>query len=146
MAARKSTTPRKTTRKSSKPTKVAVVADAAPELDEMDDAIDEPMLAEETEAEADGAAKAATLRKKEFVERVTTLSGRKKQDVREITEAVLAVLGEALSKGEELNLPPLGKIKVNRQRDLTSGEMMIVKLRRAGEKETGTPPLADDEE
>ncbi|MDE3029726.1 MAG: HU family DNA-binding protein [Paracoccaceae bacterium] len=104
------------------------------------------MLAEETEAEVNGAAKSATLRKKEFVARVTTLSGRKKQDVREITEAVLAVLGEALSKGEELNLPPLGKAKVNRQRDLTSGEMMIVKLRRAGAKETGTPPLADDEE
>ena len=143
MAARKSTTPRKTTSKASK---VAAVAKAAPVQDEMDDAMDEPMLAEESEAEADGAAKSVSLRKKEFVERVTTLSGHKKQDVREITEAVLAVLGDALSKGEELNLPPLGKVKVNRQRDLTSGEMMIIKLRRAGEKETGTPPLADDEE
>jgi DNA-binding protein HU-alpha len=39
-------------------------------------------------------------------------------------------MGDALTAGEELILPPFGKAKVNRQKDLSSGEMLIVKLRR----------------
>ncbi|NUB43827.1 HU family DNA-binding protein [Fertoebacter nigrum] len=77
---------------------------------------------------------ATVLKKKELIERVSKAAGGKKKDVKEIVEATLAVLGDALSKGEELNLPPLGRAKVNRQKDLASGEMMVLKLRRAPEK------------
>jgi DNA-binding protein HU-alpha len=74
------------------------------------------------------------LRKKELFERVTEASGAKKRDVRLIVEATLKVLGDALAAGETLALPPFGKAKVNRQKDLASGEMLIVKLRRDGDK------------
>jgi nucleoid DNA-binding protein len=77
---------------------------------------------------------APVLKKKELLERVIKAAGGKKKDVKEIVEAMLVVLGDALSRGEELNLPPLGRAKVNRQKDLASGEMLVVKLRRGTEK------------
>jgi len=72
------------------------------------------------------------LKKQELVERIVKASGAKKKDVKLIIEAALGVLGDALSAGEELNLPPLGKMKVNRQRDEGNAEILILKLRRGG--------------
>lgn len=87
---------------------------------------------------------ARTLRKKQFIERVVAESGMKKKDVKPVVEAALKVLGEALTRGEELILPPLGKARVNRQKDLGSGEILIVKLRRRGDAAAseGDDPLA----
>lgn len=72
------------------------------------------------------------LKKQELVERIVKASGAKKKDVKLIIEAALGVLGDALSAGEELNLPPLGKMKVNRQREEGNAEILILKLRRGG--------------
>ncbi len=72
------------------------------------------------------------LKKQELVERVVKASGAKKKDVKLILEAALGVLGDALSAGEELNLPPLGKVKVNKQREEGKAEVLILKLRRGG--------------
>ncbi len=87
-----------------------------------------------------------TLRRKDLIERVAKTSGAKKKAVREIVEATLRVLGDALEAGETLALPPFGKAKVNRHRDLASGEMLTVKLRRSGPRKTKGPaaePLAE---
>lgn len=70
------------------------------------------------------------LKKKEFFERVVARSGAKKSDVRTIAEAVLEEIGEALSKGEVLALPPLGKVRVTRSVDRESAEMIVAKIRR----------------
>lgn len=95
----------------------------------------------------DAAAPGAVLKKKDLLDRVAARSGVKKSEARDIVEAVLAELGAALARGEGLNLPPLGKAKVNRTRDSAQGEVLIVKLRRGGEgKETAQTPLADDAE
>lgn len=77
------------------------------------------------------------LRKKELFERVVTLSGAKKRDVKAIVEATLQVLGDSLAAGKSLALPPFGRAKVNRQKDLASGEMMMVRLRRTAENAEG---------
>ncbi|MFZ1727848.1 MAG: HU family DNA-binding protein [Albidovulum sp.] len=84
------------------------------------------------------------LRKKELFERVVTISGAKKRDVKSIVEATLQVLGDALASGESLALPPFGRAKVNRQKDLASGEMLMVRLRRNAESggEAGNQPAA----
>ncbi|MGB3313545.1 MAG: HU family DNA-binding protein [Albidovulum sp.] len=74
------------------------------------------------------------LRKKELFERVVDATGAKKKDVKPIVEATLKALGDALSAGEDLVLPPLGKAKVNRQKDLGSAEMLVIRLRRQDEK------------
>lgn len=77
---------------------------------------------------------AITLKKKELVERVASAVGGKKKDIKEIVEATLAVLGEALQKGEALNLPPFGRAKVARSKGEGKASAMTVKLRGAGEK------------
>lgn len=91
-------------------------------------------------AVADDAAPAApSLKKKEFIDRVTLASGAKKKDVKDIVEAVLTVLGDALAKGEELSLPPLGRAKIHRSRELGAGSMIMIKLHRgSGKAGSGT--------
>jgi DNA-binding protein HU-alpha len=86
------------------------------------------------------------LKKKDFVDRVTERSGVKKKDAKPAIEAALALLGEALIAGEELNLPPLGKIKVNRAKDVSGGIMLMVKLRIPNEPgvSSATDDNADD--
>ena len=79
---------------------------------------------------AEGAPVVAALKKKDLLERVQALTKAKKKDVKDVVETTLQVLGEALAKGEELNLPPLGKAKVNRQKGVTGGDMYIIRLRR----------------
>ena len=82
--------------------------------------------------DADLSESAPMLKKQEFVERVVKATGAKKKDVKLILEAALGVLGDALSAGEELNLPPLGKTKLNCQRNEGGAEILIIKLRRGG--------------
>lgn len=92
------------------------------------------------------------LRRKEFVERVLSTSGAKKKDAQTVIDAVLRVMGEALSKGETLMLPPFGRARVSRQVALGAGEMLVVKLRRGhgqlagkGEK-TASEALAETDD
>ena len=42
---------------------------------------------------------------------------------------MLAELGEALSDGQELSLPPLGRVKINREKEIEDGKVLILKLR-----------------
>ena len=57
-------------------------------------------------------------------------AGVKRGEAKAMSEAVLKVLGEALSEGEELSIPPLGKLKINRQFEKNGDEILVVKLRR----------------
>ena len=82
-------------------------------------------------------AETTTLKKKELLSRVTDLSGTKRKEAKPILEAALRVLGEALSKGEELNLPPLGKIRVNRSKSDAGTDILTLRLRRDTEKKSG---------
>ena len=66
----------------------------------------------------------------EFVARVATRAGLRPNQVKPVLEAVLAELGDLLVKGEALNHPALGKISVNRHKDLEKADVMVCKLRR----------------
>jgi len=90
-------------------------------------------------------ADAPALRKKEFLQRILTVTGAKKKDAQGIMEATLKVLGDALSRGESLALPGLGKARVGRQVDKTGGEMLVVKLRRGGAPKPGAARKIADE-
>jgi len=79
-----------------------------------------------------------TLRKKELIERVVLRSGIKKKDAKPTIETMLAVLGEALSNGEELNLHPFGKMKVTRVIDKPNATVMVTKVRRHKAEAGGT--------
>lgn len=73
---------------------------------------------------------ATVLQKKDFVDRVVAASGARKADARPIIEATLAQLGQALSAGETLAVPPLGRARVNLERDQRGGEIITLRLRR----------------
>jgi nucleoid DNA-binding protein len=76
------------------------------------------------------------MKKKDLMERVVERSGMKEKDVKPAVEAALAVIGEALAAGEEMNIQPLGKIMVNREKDRPNGKVIICKVRQP------KPPLA----
>ena len=71
------------------------------------------------------------LRKRELIDQVVKKSGIKKKDAKPVVEAMLAVMGAALQDGRELNLQPMGKIKVNRERKRPEGKVLIARIRQA---------------
>lgn len=71
----------------------------------------------------------APIKKPELIERVMAETGMKKKDVKPVVEAMLAVLGRALKDGEELTLPPLGKLMIKRRKDLANATILNLKLR-----------------
>lgn len=86
-------------------------------------------------APATSADLANALRKKELVDRVVARTGAKKRDAKPIVEALLSELGEALADGRSLVLPPLGRVRINREKQLTNGRVIVAKIRQ------NNPPL-----
>lgn len=72
------------------------------------------------------------LKVKDLVEAVQARTTGKKKETRAAVEATLAVIGEALGKGQDLNLPPLGRAKVGRHKEAGDGELLVVKIKRGG--------------
>lgn len=85
---------------------------------------------------------APMMRKKELIDTVVARSGIKKRDAKPVIEAMLTVLGSAISEGRDLNLHPMGKLKVNRTKTGKGSKIMICKLRQnleaIGRSETGS--------
>jgi nucleoid DNA-binding protein len=79
------------------------------------------------------------LKKKEFIARVKLATAGARPDLRSIVDATLTVLGEALAKGEDVQLRPLGRARVNRSRKAETGSttVLTVKLRRGGRGKAG---------
>ena len=69
------------------------------------------------------------LKRQELLALVVKRAGTKKKLAKPVVEAVLAVLGEALAEGRDLNLAPLGKIRINRARDLDNGRVLVARIR-----------------
>ncbi|KUF12831.1 hypothetical protein AVJ23_00925 [Pseudoponticoccus marisrubri] len=83
------------------------------------------------------------MKKKELVELAVERSGVKKRDAKPAIEAALAVLGEALSDGRELNLPNFGKLKITRMKKGDNGQIINARVRQPEHVEnTPTDPLA----
>jgi len=88
----------------------------------------------------------SALKKAELVDRVVLRSGVKKKYAKPVVEAALAVLGEALTNGEEYNLKPFGKMKINNQKEVSNALVYNVRIRRQKlEEPTETPIAASDE-
>ena len=83
------------------------------------------------------------LKKRELLEQAVERSGVKKRDAKPAIEAALAILGEALSEGRELNLKPFGKLKVTRMKKGEHGQIINARVRQPQEDENSAPdPLA----
>ncbi|WP_372603984.1 HU family DNA-binding protein [Actibacterium sp.] len=84
------------------------------------------------------------VQKKELIDRIVAATGMKKKDVKPVVEATLAALGEALSRGEALNVRPLGKVQVNRKKEHGNAEVLTARIRRITGGETAPQdPLAE---
>jgi len=137
---RRSTTKRTTTKASTAKTTAAEVKPAA--------AAEVVKLVDVDAAPADtGETKAPGLRKRELIDRVVAASGMKKKDVKPVVEAALSVLGEALSKGEPMNLQPFGKLRVTQQKELPNGALVVARIRRSSQSVAADEtPLAEPAE
>lgn len=80
-------------------------------------------------------APARVVQKKAFVDRVVAASGSNRAQARPIIEATLDQLGVALAAGETLAVPPFGRARVSRQKDIKGGEVITLRLRRRQNRE-----------
>ena len=94
----------------------------------------EPKVVEETSATV-----TKELKKPELIDRVVALSGVKKKDAKPVVEAMLSVLGQAISDGEAPNVQPFGRMRIVKSKDLPNGQAITLKLRRSG------PALSESE-
>lgn len=105
-----------------------------------------PVLVEETVADP----AQPELKRQELLAQVVARSEVKKKFAKPVLDAALAVIGEALAEGRDLNLVPLGKIKINRCRQLANGRVMVARIRqtvaRAGGGKDAKQVVADPEE
>lgn len=85
----------------------------------------EPGTAKQPATPVDG-----QLKRPDLIDQVVTRSTVKKRDAKLAVDATLALLGEALARGDELNLPPFGKLRVIKSKDIGGGaQVMTLKLR-----------------
>lgn len=103
-------------------------------------------VVEADKATSDGAAtvagKGGTLKLKDLMETVASATGSRKPEVKAVVEATLAALGEALATGKSLAIPPLGKLRVVKNK----GPALTLKLRLADGAKAAGLALADDGE
>lgn len=83
------------------------------------------------------------VRKKEFSERVVARAGVRRSDAKAALDATLAVLAEALADGQELILPPLGRIKVTRDKAGKNNRVLVLKIALPKPDSAATEGLAE---
>ncbi|MDU9003440.1 HU family DNA-binding protein [Sedimentitalea todarodis] len=96
-----------------------------------------------TEAAFEPESASNEMKKKELVDLVVIRSGIKKKDAKPVVEAMLAVLGESIAEGRELNLQPFGKLRINRTVEKHNGRVTVCKLRQSTNASNDTSTLAE---
>lgn len=149
--ARKTTTRRSTrstsgTATAKEKTAVAEAEPVDPEIESVEaaEALDTPLPRVVRADEAEDQDNGNELRKRELIDLVVARSDVKKKYVKPAVEAMLAIMGEAISEERDLNLQPLGKLKVNRSTDKGNGQVIICKLRRSTHAEEEVEKLDAD--
>ena len=71
------------------------------------------------------------MKKAELVNLIVERTGMKKKDVKPVVEATLEALGESIAKGQELNLQPFGRLKINNTKELAKAMVHSVRIRQS---------------
>ena len=71
-----------------------------------------------------------SLKRSDLLSAVAARSSLPKSELRAVVELVLDELGVALSAGQDLALPPLGRVKVQRRKEADGAEVLSLRLRR----------------
>ncbi len=82
------------------------------------------------------------MRLKELAERVAERTGKNRAQVKPVIEATLAVMGDVLAENRGLIVPPLGRIKLQRAKEVADGRVMVLKLR----QKTAAATVTDESE
>jgi DNA-binding protein HU-beta/DNA-binding protein HU-alpha len=78
----------------------------------------------------DADAEDGPIKKGPLLDKVAERSGIKRSDAKAVMEAIFAVMGEELRNENDMQLPPLGKLKVIKSKDVGKGATAItLKLR-----------------
>lgn len=80
------------------------------------------------------------LRQRDLLEIVTAASGVHRQSARPVIEATLLAIGAALDGGTDVIVPPLGKLRVKKQKGSGAERVLSVKIRRGAGR--GADPAA----
>ena len=75
---------------------------------------------------------AVAFKLKDLVDAVVASTGGKKPEVKKTVEATLAALSDALKRGADLNLPPLGRARVAKVTEKNGTSTLTLKLRVGG--------------
>lgn len=86
------------------------------------------------------------IRKKDFVDAAVTRAGIRRGEAKTAVEATLAELGERLARGEELQLPPLGKLRIVKEKDTGKTRVITLRLVRQNPGQAAAEPLAPAED
>ncbi|MEM6761160.1 MAG: HU family DNA-binding protein, partial [Pseudomonadota bacterium] len=70
-------------------------------------------------------------RKKELLDAVAAKTGMKRSEVKKVIDATLFEMGAALQDSRDLNLQPFGNVKINRERKLSAGRVLVTRIRQA---------------
>lgn len=97
-----------------------------------------PGRAQQSEVADDGT---VPLKKQELIAKVVERSDVSKKYAKPVIEAMLAVLGEALGEGRDLNLQPLGKVKRKRMKDTGNARVIVANIRQPNAPEAGDGAL-----
>lgn len=93
--------------------------------------------AQRADTAQEGADPSAPLKKQELIAQVVERSEVPKKHAKPVVEAMLAVLGEALGEGRELNLKPMGKVKRKRLKDTGKARVIVANIRQPHEAAAG---------
>lgn len=87
----------------------------------------DPVVVEERRPEVT----APAMRKKELVDAVVSRSGVKPRYVKPAVEALLSEIAGAIAEGRGLDLPGLGKVKVQHSKKLSNGDVYAIRNRQS---------------
>jgi nucleoid DNA-binding protein len=83
-----------------------------------------------------------TINRKALLDRLKARTpSMKGSDVRQVMDAMLIELGEALAAGEDIKIPELGNMRVVKQKETENANILTLKLRRKKVTEDAKEPL-----
>ena len=92
---------------------------------------DKPALKAVTAPKSDSKPKAKieALKRRALLEAVAMRVGFKRTDARDVMDAVLVEMAEALDQGRDLILPPFGKVMLRKDKDGQDGRPMVARIK-----------------
>ncbi|WP_238987504.1 HU family DNA-binding protein [Roseovarius dicentrarchi] len=85
----------------------------------------------------------APMKRQQLIAKVVERSGVQKKHAKPVIEAMLAVLGDTLAEGRDLNLQPLGKLTQKRKKETGKARVIVASIRQktgAGDGATAGAP------